>query len=411
MIRQTFIYYISPVLIILLLFFISCDLLLQTDPERRRSDRLISFFIVSHTGWKDYVNVYTDGMVDFNRAKGDRLPSASRWLSDAELSYLKNLFDGIDILSTGYLRDPSYTIYTIEYYGPDGIRTVVCDNSIYSHEVWSDPEYSLLRKIVDELNGIRTSLLGEERFTGKLEFDLSPEKTTVTLDEPIVLEYTVTNPADTNIVLSFANQQQLGYKVYHEDELIMNFPSFFQPATSGWKIPPGTTEIKQVPWKHTIQDETGFYNWKVKSGTYTIVQFLLDANSPYQSTQVTVTEEGDEKIQTDVIYDFSTPVTFTYGMNNRVSESFAFSFNSDKRVGIKITSEETGEAVFTDTIRTDGPAELLLGPFEDHSFTYSWDRKNEAGDRVPAGFYTIEMWLIDHDPDLRAERRYYNGKG
>jgi hypothetical protein len=390
--------------------FFSCDLLLNSDSETTRHDttKLITYTIDSDSGWKDRIIIYNGGRAAFERVQGENIPHAERILSDDELSYIKALLGTISDLEENYTGEQSYTTYTIEYYGPEGTKKIVCDNTVFSHSVLDDPDFVKLRNIVIELNTVRTSLIGETALTDVLEFNLKPQNTTVTLDESVVLEYSVTNKTAEAIVLPFANQQQLGFRVYRENELLITFPEIYQPATSGWMIPRNSTVQQQITWDHFVRDDTGSEALKAKAGTYTIVQHLLDGNSPFQSTKVTITEEGDERIQSAVTRGFGTPITFTYVLNNRVSESFVFSFDSDARVGFEVHTRETGEIVFADTVYTDAPGTLLLDAFDVQSFAYSWDRRGENGERVPAGSYTVKMWLVDQDNDHRAEIHFYN---
>ena len=280
--------------LLMTIFSLSCDLLLTTDTELPKHEPKITFVLhYPHGGWKDEVIVDVEGIIHLRRLEGDHLPEASRRLDEEELRYIRNLFEEFYSLDDEYIQydESTTTLYTITYYGEEGEKIVRCDNSVYDHTLWGDPGYRILKKIVNELRDFRISLVGAKRFAGSLIFDFKPEKDTVKLGEPVALHYSVRNSTNSDVKMRFANLQQVGFKVYRDGELLLVYPLAFLPATSSWKIPARSTELRKAEWDQMIYDEYGS-SQKVEPGTYTIVQYLLDGNSPYRANEVTIKEDN-----------------------------------------------------------------------------------------------------------------------
>lgn len=267
--------------------FVSCDLLITYWQRTSAQEELINFiFHDQYQGLKDEVIVRDGGKIEFRRLEGGELPDASRALNKDEFAYIKNLFDNFYALDSEYIEydESTTTLYTITYYGEDGEKTVRCDNSIYANS-------RKLRSIVTELMDFRSSLIGEKRFAGKLSFEFKPESEIVTSGEPVVLRCKVTNDTHEEIEMQFGNLQQLGYKIYRDGELLFEFPQAFLPSMSWWEVQPLSTEVQTIEWEQIMVDETGDHYIQVESGTYTIVQYLLDSNSPFRANEVTIDEK------------------------------------------------------------------------------------------------------------------------
>lgn len=401
------------ILFLLIFFWWACEIV--GPPHSYMGDVLVTVYIHStgHHEWTDRIQLFENNNVEINRIKGDPLPVSRRLLSDDEFGYVRSLFENFYELNDEYL-DESYSSrkYEIIYHGEKGDKKVVCDASVFSHYYFGIPEYEQLRLILDAFFDFRYALIGEKMHAGNLLFSFSPEKDVVNLDQDVVLNYRVKNITNKPVTLHFANIQQLGYKVYGENNLLRRFPLAFQPATSTWTIPERGEDLKQAAWNHHIEEGTAFWDRKAKAGTYTIVQYLLDANSPYFSSAVTITEEGGEALQTRVIHNYSDPLKVTYDMNNRVSRPFTFQFQRQEYIGFRVVSDETDEIVFADTIRKEVNLTFVLtiDSFGDNTVEYVWNRRDFNNERLPSGFYDIEMWLIDQAPEYRAVRRYYYRK-
>jgi hypothetical protein len=402
-------YTVGIVLIIWILLIPSCDLIIPPDGSGLIPGNLLItiHFDITNPGywhWVDEVHIYDDRRATITRLEGDPIPVSSRMLSEIEFDYLGDLFGDFNKLEDSYLRD-DYTetwIYTITYYG-DGLRkTVKCDNSVY------DYSNEILRPIVRFVNEIRISLIGEDKYAGKLEFSLHPEKAVVNLDEDIVLQYRVRNISGKNVELIFPNQQQLGYKVYRDGKLIHGYPWFFLPAFSSWNIPAGSVREQKISWPQTIYfDEYEFSDKKAKSGVYTIIQYLLDSNSPYRATEITITENGNSPLQARAIRSILRPGLLIYELNNRISDEFVFEFNINKPIGYKIISTENGSVVRADSTETPGSARIAIKPFGDYIYPIEWNGRDSAGNILNNGRYILEMWMIGQDAKYRAIREFW----
>ncbi len=400
-----------------LLLFASCDRVVELDEGELNPGNLaevkVVFDIVNpgYWTWKDEVLLFSDGNAAFRRLEGEEMPASSRRLSAGELEYIKGLFRHFHRLRASYLDDryKNYSRYSIILTYESGIKkTVVCDNSVYDHQTLDSLRYWVLRPIVRALSDLRTSLVGEVRFAEKLEFDLRPERTVVNLDEQIVLVYRVINKTAQDITLAFANQQQLGYKVYYKGRLIAFSPMIFQPAGSSWVIPTSSEGVKKSHWlQQIIHDEYEYGDKKVKSGIYTIVQYLLDGNSPYRSTDIAITEVGGEPLQARAIKSLVRPRELIYELNNRVSREFSFTFSLDRPVGYKITSLETGAVVRADSSGAPKTHRIAIPPLSDYLFSEPWNGRDSEGNFLRRGRYRLEMWLIGQQPDFRATREFW----
>ncbi len=403
------------IFIIYIHLFSSCDL--ASSPESINNppgDILITvvFDMINPGYWHriDEVNIYQNGYANIQRLEGEEIPASSRLLSNEEFQFLQNAFRDFDFLEDSYL-DESYRQshqYIITYFGSEIAKTVECDNSVYNYLFRDDPEYQIIRAVVNAVNDIRISLIGEDKFAGILEFKFRPEKTVVGLDDEIVLVYEVKSKTSEHIYLGFANQQQLGYKVYHNGVMLAEVPMFFLPATSSWIIPARTTRSQKISWQQTVlYDEYEFSDRKVKSGNYTIVQYLLDGNSPYISTEIKITEKGETPLQARAIKSFARPQELLFELNNRISKTYVFNFNTDRPVGYKITSLETGQVVRADSSSSPGDTQITVEPYGDYVYSEPWDGRDPEGDFLQQGKYKLEMWLIGQDPDYRATREFW----
>ncbi len=403
----------TTILLLCLIVFPGCDMIFGPSKQKVSGDlhvRII-FYIVNpgYYTWRDEVQLFRDGKVTIKRLEGEAIPASSRVLSAEELEYIKSRLTNFGALGDEYLDDAykNYNRYTIDVYDGGTVKTVTCDNSIYDIYTSDTLRYRILRPLVSAFSDVRTSLIGEGRFYGKLDFDLRPEKLTVGLDEEIVLNYRMKNKTNQDVTLGFANLQQLGYKVYHKGRLIQEFPMMTQPALSSWQIPARSESVKKTTWSQRIYDEYEYADRKAKSGTYTIVQYLLDGNSPYRATDITITEEGAEPLQTRAIKSFLRPQELLYEMNNRVSREYVFTFTTTRTVGYKITSLATGNVVRADSSTAPGSAQITIPPYGDHVFSEPWNGRDPAGNFLPQGRYVLEMWLIGQNPDYRAVSEFF----
>jgi hypothetical protein len=409
----------TPAIVIIFILciglYLSCDLIISPEfKEKPTGDIFITIvFDLVNPGywhWVDEVTIFQNGYAAIRRLEGDSIPETFRLLSDEELYYIGNIFRDFDTLGDSYLResyqDPYH--YTITYIGNEDVKTVECDNSIFDHQIWYDPEYEILKKIVTALYDVRISLIGEGKYSGRLEFNFSPEKTYVNIDDDVLLHYEVRNNTNRGIDVMFLNQQQIGYKVYHNGALIAEYPTYFFPAGSTWRIPARISRTQKISWKQTVhRDEYENTDRKVKSGDYTIVQYLLDGNSPYSATTITITEKGDLPLQSRAIKSYSRPQELIFELNNRTSKEYSFVFNSDRPVGYKITSIETGEVIRSDSSGSPAHIQLTIEPFGEYVFSEPWDGRDSEGIFLQQGMYELEMWLIGQVPDYRATREFF----
>lgn len=406
-------YSIFTILFLPAFFIVSCESPGTADTGRTNQDSLLTFIIErpsSHGEWKDEVTVHSSGEIEFRRLEGEEIPSSSRILDENEFLELERQLDHLYALGNECpeYNEESVELYTITYNGPLGKKTVRCDGSAFGSNI------SELRSIVFLLREFRTSLIGEEKFADQLGFELTPEQTAVNLDESIILRYRVTNITGNKIDFGFSSGCQFGFKIYQEGEVVFSSNAFgCTAALTSWEIPAFSTEIKEFEWDHSSFDGSIHHDRKVKSGTYTIIQFLRNGNSPYQSTEVTITEEGDQALQPRVVYNrHDDPSAFIYELNNRISDSFSFDFSTDRKVGFRIReydvqSQTAGEIVFTDTTGNQVNAHLTIEPFEEYVWTETWDRRDDDGNPVPQGFYWMEMWLLEQEKNYRAGRRVF----
>ncbi len=405
---------LTTILLLCLIVFPACDMIFGPKSTEKVSGDLhvrIIFYMVNpgYYTWRDEVQLFRDGKVTIKRLEGEAIPASSRVLSTAELEYIKSRLARFTELGNEYLDDAykNYSRYTIDVYDGGTLKTVTCDNSIYDYRNWNSPQYTILRPLVSAFSDVRMSLIGEGRFSGKLDFDLRPEKLTVGLDEEIVLTYRVKNKTNQDITLVFPNVQQLGYTIYHKGRVISEFPWVVSPAFSSWQIPAASEAVEKAGWSQRIvHDEYEYSDRKAKSGTYTIVQYLLGGNSPYRSTDITITEQGAEPLQTRAIKSILRPQELLYEMNNRVSREYVFTFTTARPVGYKITSLATGNVVRADSSTAPGSAQITIPPYGDYVFSEPWNGADSAGNLLPKGGYRLEMWLIGQNPDYRAVRRF-----
>jgi hypothetical protein len=405
---------IGTVLVFSILTQPSCDLVVQPVGKGLNSGELLiqALFNINNPGYwhcKDEVNVYDNGTVTIVRLEGDPISESSRYLSDDELKHLMRFLDDFGKLKDSYLRDENEDewVYSVTYFGDGEKKTVTCDNSIYDYLTADPTVYNILRPIVIILSDVRLSLIGEGKYSGKLEFNLRPEKTVMDLDEEIVLIYQVFNSSRQDIFLQFANQQQLGYKVYHNGNFIAEYPLAVLPALSSWIIPAGHIREQRVSWSQTIHnDGYEFSDKRAKSGVYTIVQYLLDGNSPYRATDITITENGDTPLQARAIKSIMKPQVLIYELNNRISEEFVFTFDINKPVGYKIISLESGKVVRADSTESPGSSRIPVEPYGDYAYSIPWNGRDYDGNFL-RGKYRLEMWMIGQDPDYRAFREFW----
>ncbi|MEX0906094.1 MAG: BsuPI-related putative proteinase inhibitor [Balneolaceae bacterium] len=394
-------------------YLVSCDLI-QSSSTDTATDSFITFTMhPKHLEWKDEVTVHHTGRIDFRRLEGEELPPATRTLDDNEFQHLVTVFENFHVFNNECYQfdENSVTLYSITWHGDEGEKNVVCDSSALARI----DENKELRPLVFLLRDFRQSLVGEVRFEDKLSFTLQPDKTTYNLDEPVILQYRVTNITGDPVAIEFSSGCQSGFKIYHRDgEIVFSSNAFgCTGALTSWEIPPFSTEIREFEWDHGAYDGSIYQDRKVKSGTYTIVQFLRDGNSPYRSTEVTITEQGEGALQPRVVYNrFEDPSNFIYELNNRISESFSFDFSTDRKVGFQISeydrdSQTAGEVVYTDTSGSPANSQINIEPFEEYAWNETWDRRDDAGNPVESGFYWAEMWLLGQEPELRTGRRVF----
>lgn len=399
------------VIISIMVFFVSCQVEHPTEQVNRPSKILFVFDASAdrYQGWKDEIRVDDLNRVFLRRVMGEGGVQAFRSLHFQEQRYLEHLLEGFERLRDNYFRGgstPSGIVYEITVWYPFLTKTVRADGVIFDYQTWRDPELAQVRSIVWAFSDVRTSLFGE-KMKAMLAFDFSPAKSSYDLDEEVTLRYGVTNTRDADVTLWFANQQQLGMKLYRDGRLLMDIPRVFLPATSEWIIPARSTAQQVMPWNQILDDQYGFGDRKVKAGHYTVVQYLLDGNSPFMFSDLIITENGTP-LQARVVHDFvwsSQPVTFIYDLSNRVRQEWIFRFRSEVKVGTRILNPG-GEVVYSDTAASGPPSELRLTAYGDFSSQKVWDLLDNSGQPVPPGAYNVEMWLLDQLPDYRAVRLY-----
>lgn len=394
----------------------SCDYIGTSNSAGTNQDLFIEFDIQrpsSHGQWKDKMNIYSNGWIDYQRLEGEEaIPSSSRMLSDAGFKHIKNLVSDFYSLQNKCIQydEGGVELYEITFHGPNGERTVHCNMSSLS----GVPENEELSPIVHLLRDFRMSMIGEERFSDQLKFTLQPDKTAVDLDEEISLRYEVTNQTDRQVTIGFSSSAQLGFEIYKEGKIMFSSGAFgaFGILTT-WEISPYSTEVKEYHWDHSSYDGSIYHDRKLDSGTYTIIQYLQNGNSPYRATKVTITEQGDGALQPRVLYNrFDDPSLFVYELNNRISEPFSFDFSTDRKVGFVIReydpqSKTEGEIIYRDTSIESPDSQITIRPFENFVWKESWNRKDNDGILVPSGFYWAEMWLMDQQNEHRAGRRIF----
>lgn len=363
-----------------------------------------------HAGWLDRITMTPDRRLFFQRVKGTPSIFRSREADESEFVHIRNFLSRFQGLKDSYLKPESYEnrIYRITVVQDQIIKVVRCDPSIYDYQTWQEPDYRLLRGIVGAFSNIRDSFIGEARYDEILQFNFAPTKFIYDLDEPLELVYSVTNLTHTDVYLNFGNQQQLGVKIYKGVEIVYDAPQVFLPATSSWKIPAGKTVRKAMVWRQDVEDTLGFGGKMAKAGTYTIAQYLLDANSPYRFTKIVITENGQGlSPRVYYIYTWQTvPATFIYELNNRISVPRHFVFPSARKVGLRILRSD-GSVVYSDTTATGSPTQMTIAPFGDFTETIRWDGKDQSGRPVPSAQYTVVMWLLGQTPSYEATARYH----
>jgi hypothetical protein len=392
----------------------SCDLInSDSEIQNLQKDPWISFVSEArHLGWKDEITLHHSGLLEFHRLEGEKKPDATRALFDDEILHFMYLAENLHGWS-GTCDDydnSSPRHYSITIPSDDGKRTVLCDGSSLAR---TDSNKSL-RPVVSFLRNLKMSMWGEVRFDNKLTFDLKPRKNVVTLDEPVDLQYIVLNRSDRDVTMTFPSSAQRGLKIYRDGEII------FSTAASGslailtsWEIPAWTAKSKEYAWDHSSFDGSIYHDRKVKSGTYTIIQYLQNGNSPYQATEITITEQGEQKLQPRVLYNrFDDPFAFSYELNNRTSESFLFDFSTNRKVGFQLREYDTqsqtpGNVIYSNTSGEAIPTNLQLDAFEEYTWTETWNLTGPDGNPLPNDFYWAEMWLMGHEPDFRAGRRVF----
>ncbi len=365
-----------------------------------------------HLGWKDEITLHHSGLLEFHRLEGENKPDAARALFDDEILYFMKLAENLHGWSGACdnYDDSSPRHYSITIHSEDGKRTVLCDGSSLAI---TDSNQSLM-PVVSFLRDLKMSMWGEVRFGGKLKFDLKPGNKVLALDEPVALKYNVLNSSGRDVTMSFPSSAQLGFKIYRNGEIVFSSGAFGGLGIlTSWEIPARSADSKEYVWDHSSFDGSIYHDRKVKSGTYTVIQYLQNGNSPYRATEITITEEGKQKLQPRVLYNrYDDPYAFFFELNNRTSELFEFDFSSDRKVGFQIREYDTqsqtpGNVIYSNTSGEARPTNLQIGAFDEYTWIETWDLTGPDGNPLPNGFYWAEMWLLDHEPDYRAGRRIF----
>lgn len=410
---------ILPAFILALcLYFVSCDgLQTETGTDTAFMDSYSSLTFTmhkQHLEWKDEVTVHQTGWIEFRRLEGEEKPPAKRVLHDDEFLHFKELVPAVHAYEgrcSGY-DENNVILYSISLHREEGGKTVLCDGTSLARI----DDNELLKPVISLLRDFRMSLIGEIRFNEKLRFDLRPEKAVVDLDEPVIMRYGITNITNSDVTMGFPSSGQLGFKIYHEGKVIYSSGLFGTLGVlTSWRIPMASTDIKKYEWDHSTMDGSIYHDRKVKSGTYTIIQFLQNGNSPYRATEITITEQGGQKLQPRLVYNrYEDPSTFFYELNNRISEPFSFEFSTDRQIGFQIREYDTqtqsaGDVIYSSTSGSSSGGRLIIEPFDEYIRTEKWDLTDNDGNPVPDGFYWAEMWLLDQQPDYRTGRRVFIG--
>jgi hypothetical protein len=404
----------SLIFILFLPAIMSCDLI-NSDSEilNLQKDPWISFVSEArHLGWKDEITLHNSGLLVFNRLKGEKKPDAARALFDDEILHFINLSENLHGW-TGTCNEydnSSPRQYSITIHSEDGPQTLLCDDSSLGRSDSNKP----LRPVLSFLRDLQMSMWGEVRFDDKLTFDLKPRKKVVNLDEPVDLQYIVLNRSDREITMSFPSSAQRGVKIYRDGEIIFSTAAFASLGViTYWEIPAWSAKSKEYAWDHSSFDGSIYHDRKVNSGTYTVIQYLQNGNSPYQATEITITEQGEQKLQSRVLYNrFDDPFAFSYELINRISEPYEFDFSSNRKVGFQIREYDTqrqtpGNVIYSNISGEAQSTNLKLDAFKEYTWTETWDLTGSDGNPVPNDFYWAEMWLMDHNPDYRAGRRVF----
>jgi len=419
--------FINTIFLLSLVNVLSCDVfnsdegengeqaLLNSDDSIVFTEDRDTFSNNEKANFKDEVVLHSNGEMHFQRLEGKDTPPSVRTLHEVELKHFLKIFSGFKKFNnecSGFDKE-DIIIYTITNNRGDQSKTVRCSNSALSPE-----ENVKLFNIVREFENFKEMLQGEVRFADKLSFDFKPVQSEVSLDEPIAFEYKVTNNTNELVSIGFGSSSQRGLKIFKDGELLFSSQnSFFASVVTQWEIPPSSTVSKTFEWNHRSDDGSIFQDRKVDSGTYTAIQFLVDGNSPVQTNENTITEEGQHTIQPRIIYNrFIDPAKFTYELNNRISKSFTFNFDSKRKVGFLVRpydlpstepDGDLGEIIFEAEMEASSGKRIAIEPFENVVLDVKWNRKDAEGNSLPNGFYQIEMWLLDQDPKYRAERRVF----
>lgn len=134
----------------------------------------------------------------------------------------------------------------------------------------STDESDLIKYKMQEVDGIEYSA-----FVDKAVFNLS---------DTLKINFSVKNKTSQTKQFNFSNIQQLGFNLINIfGTTVISYPNIVSPALSSFSVLPGETK--------TLHIQSLFKDWNgkfIERGTYALIVFLLDNNSPKLSLKIQI---------------------------------------------------------------------------------------------------------------------------
>ncbi len=117
-----------------------------------------------------------------------------------------------------------------------------------------------------------------------IEYTACVEKSVFDLNDILKISFTVRNKTAQTKQFNFSNIQQLGFELINVfGKTVVSYPMIVSPALSSFSVLTGETKSLYI--------QSQFKDWNGKTidpGTYAIIVFLLDNNSPRLSLKIKV---------------------------------------------------------------------------------------------------------------------------
>jgi hypothetical protein len=258
----------------------SCDQGSISETDESTSEHYLVYTFLQHA-YEDQVTISKSGMMSFERLEGEEIPESERTLFENELLYLNSFLEEFsELTSVCEEAEPGpYSILTIQHNENQNLQQTV------SCSLFDDSGNSQLNRFLYFLHDLRLSLIGEARFDDKLSFHFYPQEPVFELGERLELVYEITNHTDEEIEINFPSGE-LGMHLYRDNQNLLTLREV-PIGASTMIISPGSTE-KYKRWLEEHHFEQ--FDIHLESGPYTVIQFLMDGNSPYISNEITITE-------------------------------------------------------------------------------------------------------------------------